>query len=107
MTQLMDSNNLVESPVQTDLTNDQSAPQIMKLTLFMTPTQWDRLWKWSVPLVVQEFDDRGSGKGPWLHMEHEVNKYDEYQQCIKHHQQVLQHHFPHISFPSHRMAPLT
>jgi len=96
MTQLMDSNNLVESSVQTDLTND--APQIIKLTLFMTPDQWGRLSKWSAPLVIQEIEDRGSGKGPWLHMEHEVNKYDEYQRCIKHHKQLLQRHYPHIAW---------
>jgi hypothetical protein len=58
----------------------ESVPQIMKLTIFLTPTQWDRLSKWSAPFAIEEIMDRGSGKGPWLYMGHETNKYDEYKQ---------------------------
>ena len=55
---------------------------IMKLTMFMTPGQWNR---------IEDMKVRGSGEGQWLHKEQEVTTYDEYMQCLLDHHQIQRH----------------
>lgn len=54
-----------------------AAPQVYKVTMFMTPDQWDRISKWSAPGAVA-----GGDRAPWLHLEHEHDKYADYQSVL-------------------------
>ena len=40
---------------------------VYKLTLYMSPSQWDNLSRWSASI-----------ESPWLYLLHEVNKNEEY-----------------------------
>ena len=46
--------------------------EVYKLTIYVTPEQWDCLSAWSAPGAVS-----GGDRAPWLHLEHESGKYDE------------------------------
>lgn len=63
---------------------------VMKLTVYMTPQQWERFSAWSVPLVVGNAEGRGSP--PWLHLEHEIVQPKEYSDAVSYHHKRLQEH---------------
>jgi hypothetical protein len=44
-------------------------PEVYKLSIYVTPKQWERISAWSAAL--------GGDHAPWLHMEHESGKYFE------------------------------
>jgi hypothetical protein len=62
-------------------------PPVFKLTIYVTPTQWDRMSHWSATQL-----DQGDQNRPWLHLQHEVGKYQEYQQCLLQHHERLHPH---------------
>ena len=56
--------------------------------MYMTSQQWDRMTHWSAPLVVQHAE--GVEKdGPWLLLEHEINKIKEYTDVVNEHHERL------------------
>lgn len=51
---------------------------VHKLTIFMTPAQWDALSAWSANLKPTDADNKA-----WLYMLHETKKIDEYKKTMQ------------------------
>ena len=60
---------------------------VIKVTVYMTSQQWDRMSAWSAPLVVRHAE--GVGSAPWLHLTHEIGKTKEYTDVVSVHQKCL------------------
>lgn len=69
---------------------EEAMQNVMKLTVYMTPQQWDRFSAWSAPLVVGHAE--GHGSPPWLHLEHEIVQTKEYTDAVSYHHKRLQEH---------------
>ena len=56
-----------------------SIPNVYKLTIYMTPKQWDIMSKWSA----NDCASCDPKRAPWLHLSHEHDKYDEYKSMME------------------------
>ena len=52
--------------------------KVYKVTLYMTPPQWERLSEWSAPSA-----GKGGDEAPWLHLSHECDKHAEHAELLE------------------------
>lgn len=58
-------------------TNKGLDQDVARVTLYLTPTQWQRLSKWSAPGAAA-----GGLDAPWLYLSHESGKRAEYNELV-------------------------
>lgn len=60
---------------------------VHKVTLYMTPRQWNKLSQWSANDVASE----DLSRAPWLRLEHDHKGYDEYLEKMAQDEERLSH----------------